>query len=727
MRWNDRLTIPVMGEFHFSRCRREDWEQELLKVKALGVTIVATYVFWNYVEEEQGVFDWSGNNDLRRFIQLCGRCGLKALVRLGPFAHGECRNGGLPDWLYGQPFEVRSTDPRFLAYTCRLYGEIAAQLTGLLFKDGGSVIGVQLDNEYMHCGAPWEVPFRQGVEWVSAGTEGADYMRMLKQLALEVGLDVPLYTSTAWVRSPLLEGEMLPMQGGYAFTPWSPDPNFKQQPTHEFLFRDRHRFPVTNGSASYDGTRYPFAGCEIGSGIMVTYHHRPVVPPESVEALAIMNLAGGANLLGYYMVHGGTHRVGRHGYMNEFTVPRFTYDFQAPIGEFGQVRPSFRCLRLLHTFLADFGALLAPMRVMLPDNAATITPEDTTQLRYAARALGGSGFVFVNTYQDHVEMRDYQDVRFRLLTESGTVVFPRTAGVTVTRDISAILPFGLSLDGLRLAHATTQLLTRIEHQDDVAYIFFAPRGMLSEYAFIRSTYQTLTVGGGTLVEDAETTVVTVAPGLACVLTFTTEAGRTVRILTLTREQAERTCKHRLWGEDRFIMSDATWVAEDETSAFISMGEAEVAFSVFPAVETDAAPTDLWSRHVVCTPQRAITLDVEPLKANRAVVRLPNDLFDGVDNVILRVDYVGDTGSCFINGRLVHDDFWKNTPWEIGLKQVAPQPAGVELLLHITALAGKADGTTYMPTGMAFYPNPNGDQIAQIERVEAVPVYRVVIG
>ena len=219
--------LPVMGEFHFSRFDPRYWEDELLKIKAGGVQIVATYVFWNHVEEDEGVFDWSGRNDLRRFVRLCGQVGLQAIVRLGPFAHGECRNGGMPDWLYGRPFALRSNDPRYLAYVERLYGQIAAQIDELLFKDGGAVIGVQLDNEYMHAGAPWETTYRQGTEWVPAGSDGASHMMKLKELALKVGLEVPLYTCTGWLRSPVPDGEMLPMQGGYAFTPWSSRPGLR--------------------------------------------------------------------------------------------------------------------------------------------------------------------------------------------------------------------------------------------------------------------------------------------------------------------------------------------------------------------------------------------------------------------------------------------------------------------------------------------------------------------
>src|SRR5690349_21453708 len=70
---NGKPRIPIMGEFHFSRFPSQYWEEELLKMKAGGITIIATYVFWNHIEEEEGCFNWSGNNDLRQFIQLCDK------------------------------------------------------------------------------------------------------------------------------------------------------------------------------------------------------------------------------------------------------------------------------------------------------------------------------------------------------------------------------------------------------------------------------------------------------------------------------------------------------------------------------------------------------------------------------------------------------------------------------------------------------------------------------
>ncbi|HLP09636.1 MAG TPA: beta-galactosidase, partial [Opitutaceae bacterium] len=138
---------PVMGEFHYSRYPANEWRQELLKMKAGGIDIVATYVFWIHHEEIEGQWEWSGDKDLRSFVKAAGDAGLKVIVRCGPWCHGEVRNGGLPDWLVARG-KTRSEDPAFLASTTKLYHQIAGQLNGLLWKDGGPVIGIQLDNEY---------------------------------------------------------------------------------------------------------------------------------------------------------------------------------------------------------------------------------------------------------------------------------------------------------------------------------------------------------------------------------------------------------------------------------------------------------------------------------------------------------------------------------------------------------------------------------------------------
>lgn len=213
MELNGQPFFGIAGEIHFARLSYLDWDDVILKMKLGGINIIATYIFWIHHEEEEGVFNWEGDRNLRHFVDLCAKHDLYVILRVGPFCHGECRNGGLPDWLYGRPFEVRSNAERYLAYVRRLYGEIGRQLRGQFFQDGGPVIGVQLENEFMAAAAPWEMVPQQAHEWMTGGSGGVEHIRRLKQIAIESGLNAPIYTATAW-GSPVLEGETLPSSAG---------------------------------------------------------------------------------------------------------------------------------------------------------------------------------------------------------------------------------------------------------------------------------------------------------------------------------------------------------------------------------------------------------------------------------------------------------------------------------------------------------------------------------
>ena len=110
-----KRVCPVMGEIHYSRLPADEWQEEVRKMKEGGVTIIATYVFWNHVEEQQGIFRWDGQRDLRRFLEVCKQEHMPVVLRLGPFCHGEVRNGGIPDWMFTKGCRLRSQDKTFLS------------------------------------------------------------------------------------------------------------------------------------------------------------------------------------------------------------------------------------------------------------------------------------------------------------------------------------------------------------------------------------------------------------------------------------------------------------------------------------------------------------------------------------------------------------------------------------------------------------------------------------
>ena len=734
---NGQPRIPVMGEFHFSRFPRQYWTDELRKMQAGGVNIVSTYVFWVQVEEEEGIFDWSGDADVRAFVEACQSVGLDVLLRIGPFVHAEIRNGGFPDWLYGRAVQVRSNDERYLYYVRRFFAEVAKQVTGQLFQDGGPIIGIQIENEYMHAGAPWEVTFRQGSEWVPGGADGVAHLQALKDLALEVGLDAPLYTCTAWGEGTPVPGSgFLPMQGGYAFRPWSPDPTYHQEPTREFLFRDCRRQPIADGQAIYDATRYPYAQCELGGGIQITYHHRPIVPPESVQAHAIVSLGGGTNWLGYYMYHGGSTPVGKHSYLNEFTIPRLSYDFQAPVREFGQLGASYHRLRALHLFLDAFGETLAPMAVALPADADQITPEDTGSLRYAARHKDGAGFLFLNNYQDHVAMRDYEGIRLCLELPDESLVFPQGQGLDLRKDVSAILPFNLRLEGgVLLKYATAQALTLLRTPEQTIYVFFAPEGMHTELAFDRATYQTIEVTSGLRKEDDERGYVSVEPGLNCSVQITGTDGTSIQLLLLTQEQAHACWKGQVGGQERLILSDALVLVQGDGLELSWRGQSSVSLAIYPPLEPGITSSEgtltktsdgFFTRYTLTLPEDQTDLSIQHLSADCFAVKMPATLLDGKQDAFLFIDYVGDMGHAYLDGRLVSDHFSHGSPWEIGLKRFVAPERDQELIIRLSPLRPDAAARRYFPTGMAFRPIEDGTALLTIHSVTLVPEYQVIL-
>jgi len=124
------------------------------------------------------------------------------------------------------------------------------------------------------------------------------------------------------------------------------------------------------------------------------------------------------NLIGYYMFHGGTQLTG----LKEPGYPE-SYDFQAPVSEFGLLRPSYKYLKILHHFINDFGQELVQMSVVEPANLVK-DGRNTSDLRYVARLKGDSGFLFLNNTQVRIRMPD-KKVRFTLLLPGEKLVFPK--------------------------------------------------------------------------------------------------------------------------------------------------------------------------------------------------------------------------------------------------------------------------------------------------------------
>ncbi len=444
--FDGRRVCPVMGEVHYSRIPAAEWADEVRKMKEGGVTVIACYVFWNHIEETEGVFDWSGQRNLRQFLEVCQAEQLPVVLRVGPFCHGEARCGGIPDWMFAKGCKMRSEDPQFLKYVERLYRQIFTQVQGLQWKDGGPVIACQYDNEYRGSGS---------------------YLMRLKKISQEIGFDLPFYTRTGWpeLSSPVPFGEMIPLYGDYADGFW--ERSLEETAGNYYKAFNFRAFRSSTAIATEQlgeqreklnegDEQYPYFTCELGGGMMTAYHRRPFVYPEDAYSMAIVKLGSGSNLLGYYMYHGGTNPDGKE-WLNEMQrtpatnyndMPVKNYDFQAPLGEFGQKNPHYYMLRKLHLFMHDWGEMLAPMEASFPCRQ-DIPKGDDSFLRWSYRSKNNSGFIFINNYERLQNLSTKRNVQL----EACGVRLPR-----LTFPAGTMCIFPVNIDGIR--YATAQLIAK---------------------------------------------------------------------------------------------------------------------------------------------------------------------------------------------------------------------------------------------------------------------------
>ncbi len=738
--------MPVMGELHYARVPAADWREELLKMRAGGIDCVASYVFWIHHEESEGEFGWSGDRGLRRFVATAAECGLRVVVRLGPWCHGEVRNGGLPDWIVSRHgARARTDDPAYLASVRALFAQIFAQLDGLLWKQGGPIVGFQIENEY----------------WGPA-----EHLLTLKRLARKAGLDAPLYTRTGWpdLTTPMPFGELLPLYGAYPEGFWdrdlAPMPGFYPASFRFTPLRTDAGIATDllgqREAADTPGTeRYPFLTCELGGGMMSSYHRRIRIDPRDIESLVHVKLGSGGNLPGYYMYHGGVNPEGRTtlqesqatGYWNDLPVKN--YDFQAPLGAAGQLRPHYHRLRRLHLFIRDHGSLLAGLPAHFPADRKT-SPDDLATLRWSVRSDGRSGFVFINNYERLRPLPAKPGVRFAFdLPDGRRVEFPSVV-VDIPADSTLVWPFGLPLaPGVHLDHATARLLCQIDEGAIRTVFFAATPGVPAEFAFDGAAPEILAPGRR---------VARVVPGAD---------GATVRIVLLDDADSLALWKADWLGRPRVFLSRAALVFDGDTLRVSAENPADLAVSVFPALAPSEslftplplhlAPHPSGINHWSCQtsasnaledlghwslvisplrpagPAREIPLGhtqpavaVAPTDADFAHgaawrVALPADL-DPARTPLLRLRYVGDVARILLGGRLVLDDFYHGDVLELDLARHASALAtGADLVVEILPL--RADAPILLPAGLR--PPADSAPLAHLHSVELVPRFSAI--
>ena len=146
---NGQPFVVKAAEIHYPRIPRPYWEHRIKMCKALGMNAVCIYIFWNIHEQQEGQFNFTGNNDVAEFCRLAQKNGMYVIVRPGPYVCAEWEMGGLPWWLLKKKdIRLRERDPYFMERVKIFEQKVGEQLAPLTIQRGGPIIMVQVENEY---------------------------------------------------------------------------------------------------------------------------------------------------------------------------------------------------------------------------------------------------------------------------------------------------------------------------------------------------------------------------------------------------------------------------------------------------------------------------------------------------------------------------------------------------------------------------------------------------
>ena len=294
-----KRTFIVSAGLEYARIPHELWADRLLRLKRAGFNCIEIYTMWNFHEEHEGVFNFSGDHDLDVFLKLVKQLDLYAIVRVGPYYCAEWDLGGYPLWLHFKDnLLLRQPNIAFQKSVGLFFNKLLPIVSRNQINHGGSVILVQLENEH---------PSGWGTDMPNS------YFKFLQTKALKLGIQVPYFFSGLHHGSD----------------------------------------PAGNKPSLDDSKRpNPWLSTEFWS-VWYNYYGSSQKDADIYGRRTWKIIAHGGNGYNYYMAHGGTNFA-----FSNSNEDAASYDYGAAVGQTGDLRPIYYQFKRNALFARGFEDIL---------------------------------------------------------------------------------------------------------------------------------------------------------------------------------------------------------------------------------------------------------------------------------------------------------------------------------------------------------------------------------
>ena len=429
-------TYIFSGSFHYFRSEPSEWMSILQKIKDAGFNTIETYVPWNFHEQVKSKPDF---NSLNKFLDDCREMGLYVIIRVGPYVCGEWDEGGFPHWLAGKKIGFRTASQQDIYWSKYWYDEVLPVVRKHLITNGGTIILLQIENEYDFFGLP--------------DSQKVKYLKSLYRDVIRNGIDVPIITCwTKQVRNntdPVFSQIMDAVNG---YPSWNIEailPRIeqvkKQEPDAPPFFTELQ------------------GGWFTGIGDKKVRHINKM-GADQINALTKYVIAHGIKGLNYYMLYGGTN-FGYFAGKGKTT----TYDYTAPISECGGLWEKYYAVKLIGDFLKYSNPYLSRSREVVDGSVS-----DNSALETILRSDGNTGFVFIRN-----KTKQLQNANIQVKIPSKQ---PYSISISIDSLDAYFLPVDLPITGGSILHySNVQLSDVTEYNGRPLLIAY---GMPGEQAII---------------------------------------------------------------------------------------------------------------------------------------------------------------------------------------------------------------------------------------------------